>query len=64
MPLLKDETMALEPPRLVYVTHDINMTNFAVTISRFQPGLEDTTSYTCTDATGNKREYDLPPYYI
>ena len=35
-----------------------------VTICRFQPGPDDTTAYNWTDAEGNRRKYELPPYYI
>ncbi|KAL8952550.1 MAG: hypothetical protein Q9222_001540 [Ikaeria aurantiellina] len=64
MLLLEDGTEMVEPPRHVTLTHDITTTSFAVTVSRFQPGPDDTTSYNWTDATGSKRKYHLPPYYI
>jgi len=35
-----------------------------VTVSRFEPGPDDTTAYVWTDTAGVKREYALPPYYI
>ena len=53
-----------EPPRRVYITHDVNVTSFAVTISRFLPDPVDTTAYMWTDPAGVKRAYVLPPYYI
>ncbi|KAJ8061981.1 hypothetical protein OCU04_009764 [Sclerotinia nivalis] len=34
-----------EAPRRVYLTQGINMATCAVTISLFQPGLDDTTAY-------------------
>jgi len=58
------EKGALQRPRRVYLTQDINVTTFAVTVLLFQPGPDDTTAYVWTDAAGIKRKYVLPPYYI
>lgn len=62
--LLQDGTTVFEPPRRVQLTHDVCTTTFEVTISRYQPGPDDTTGYSWTDATGCKQKYELPPYYI
>ena len=61
---LQNEMIALEPWRKVQLTHDITTTSFMVTISRFVPGPSDVTAWKWTDANGNRREYELPPYYI
>jgi hypothetical protein len=54
----------LQSTRRVYLTQEVNTTCFTVTVSRFQPGPDDTTSYIWTDKAGIEREYALPPYYI
>lgn len=57
--------MAFEAPRRVFLTQDINMTSFAVSVSRFQPGPDDATAFIWTDAVdGSEKVYELPPYYI
>ncbi|RYO97406.1 hypothetical protein DL765_011250 [Monosporascus sp. GIB2] len=62
--LLPNGVTAFEPPQKVQLTHDVCKTTFEVTISRYQPGPDDTTGYSWTDITGCKRKYELPPYYI
>ncbi|KAJ8130638.1 hypothetical protein O1611_g2985 [Lasiodiplodia mahajangana] len=62
--LLQDGTAVIEPPRKVQLTHDVCTTTFEVTISRYQPGPEDTTGYSWTDSNGTRWTYELPPYYI
>lgn len=63
--LLVDGTISIEPPRRIFLTQDLNKTSFAVSISRFQPGLGDATAFTWTDAVdGSHRVFDMPPYYI
>ncbi|KAF8852530.1 hypothetical protein BDZ45DRAFT_109361 [Acephala macrosclerotiorum] len=62
--VLKNGKTLFEAPRRVYLTQEINLTTFAVTASRFQPGPDDTTAYVWTDAAGIKRDYKMPPYYI
>ncbi|RYP44897.1 hypothetical protein DL768_008692 [Monosporascus sp. mg162] len=62
--LLPNGVTDFEPPRKVQLTHDVCKTAFEVTISRYQPGPDDTTGYSWTDITGCKRKYELPPYYI
>lgn len=52
--------MVYEAPRRVFLTQDINMTSFAVSISRFQPGPDDATAF----IGGSEKIYELPPYYI
>lgn len=56
---------AFEPPRRVRLTHDVcRTTTFEVTLSRYEPDVDDTTGYYWTDSTGRKQGYELPPYYI
>lgn len=52
--------MVFEAPRRVFLTQDINMTSFAISVSRFQPGPDDATAF----VDGSEKVYDLPPYYI
>lgn len=56
--------MSLTSPRRLYLAHDVTMTTFAVTVAPFEPGPDDATAYIWNDATGKKKEYVLPPYYI
>ncbi|KAL3489018.1 hypothetical protein BJX62DRAFT_165917 [Aspergillus germanicus] len=62
--LLQNNSASFELPRRVYLTQDINVSRFEVTISRYQPGPDDITAYVWTDSNGITREYALPPYYI
>lgn len=62
--LVGDRQDFLEPPRQLAIAHDVTVTTFTVTVSRFQPGEGDATGYIWSDAAGNKNEYKLPPYYI
>lgn len=62
--LLADGSTSFEAPRKVLLTHDVCTTTFEVTISRYQPGPDDTTGYSWTDAAGHRCKYELPPYYI
>lgn len=61
---LQDGTTVFEPPHKVQLTHDVCTTTFEVTLSRYEAGPGDTTSYFWTDAAGCKQTYELPPYYI
>lgn len=63
-PIAQESIASLEGPRRIYLAHDVTATTFAVTVDRFQPGVDDTTAYMWTDASGRKKEYVLPPYYI
>jgi len=56
--------MTLEPPRRINIFHDVTRTPFVVTVARFQPRPGDATAYVWKDATGKKKAYILPPYYI
>ena len=62
--VLSNETTDSETSRQIYLTQEINLTTFAVIVSRFQPGSDDTTAYVWTDAAEIKKEYEIPPYYI
>ena len=62
--ILQGEATTLESPRRVFLTQEVTVSNFPVTVARFQPGPDDTTSYKWTDAAGVEIEYAMPPYYI
>lgn len=62
--VLRNGQTLKEAPRRIWLTQEIVTVKFPVTVSRFQPGWDDTTAYVWTDPTGAKQEYHMPPYYI